>query len=122
MDRGRHFILIFALVGVFLVLVQRLIFHLLIPYTKAGAILQPAIPITPPRFYAAQLVGLALFLAPSPQVSGLCWALPRRHGRATAGPGPSAHTICFIRHSFSSLRLCDRIPSLVDGDSSSASA
>lgn len=62
MDRGRHFILIFALVGVFLVLVQRLIFHLLIPYTKAGAILQPAIPITPPRFYAAQLVGLALFL------------------------------------------------------------
>jgi hypothetical protein len=59
----RRFILSFAAVGVILVFVQRSIFHLLVPYTQAGAILRPAAPITPVRILAVQLISPALFLA-----------------------------------------------------------
>jgi len=62
MNFRRHFVLIFTAVGVVLVFLQRLIFHRLVPYERVGPILQPAVPITTPRLYAAQLVGPALLL------------------------------------------------------------
>lgn len=63
MNRRRYFILIFAVLGVILAFVQRLIFYLLVPYGRSGAVLRPLDPVTLPRIYAASLVGPALFLA-----------------------------------------------------------
>jgi hypothetical protein len=63
MKLKRHFILVFAAVGLFVAFVQRLAFQLLMPYAETGGVLRPVIPITAARMYAAQLVAPALFLA-----------------------------------------------------------
>ena len=87
MNLRRRIILVFAGVGVVLAFLQRLIFHLLVPYERTGAALRPGVPITPLRMYASLFVGPALFLAavaaglwlalgtPAPQWSRRRWPL-----------------------------------------------
>jgi hypothetical protein len=62
MNLRRHFILVFAAVGIVLAFIQRLVFHLLVPYANNGTMLLPAVTITAARIYSAQLIAPALFL------------------------------------------------------------
>jgi len=96
MNLRRHFILIFAAVGVILVFIQRLIFHLLVPYARIGAILRPAIPITPLRMYASLFVGPALFLAAI--AAGLWLALGTPAPRWTRKRWPWAIAVYYLLH------------------------
>jgi uncharacterized BrkB/YihY/UPF0761 family membrane protein len=70
MNARRYFILIFAVVGIALVFVQQLVFHLLAPYERVGAFFRHTVPITPIRMLAANLAPPALFLA---AVSAALW-------------------------------------------------
>jgi hypothetical protein len=62
MNLRRHFVLVFAAVGLVVAFVQRLVFQLLVPYVKTGNVIRPIDSVTPARLYAAQLVAPALFL------------------------------------------------------------